>query len=171
MRERSFFMSAMGSIQPRIFAWDLRAATSLALPLAICLCFSGCGGSGPSTLPVTGVVTLDGQPCEGALVSFVPQETTGGNGGTGLTDSTGKYVTKLQDGKTPGLLPGKYKVMISKFVRPDGSLFVATGDEAPIDSNARELLPPRYSDYQYTTLQAQIDAAATPHNFDLKSKK
>lgn len=162
-------MIAVGSIEPRIFALDLRAAT-FALPLAICLWFAGCGARGPSTLPVTGVVTLDGQPCEGAVVSFVPQEATGGNGGTGLTDPTGKFVAKLQDGKTPGLLPGKYKVMISKFVRPDGKLFVAVGDEAPIDSNARELLPPRYSDYQFTTLQAEVDATSTPHTFDLKTK-
>ena len=60
------------------------------------LCFAvGCGGSGPELAPVTGVVTLDGKPVEGKLVSFTPMtftpNTESGRSSVGFTDKDGRY--------------------------------------------------------------------------------
>jgi hypothetical protein len=80
------------------------------------LFLAGCGGS---TFPsVTGTVTLDGQPLDGAVVVFSPD---GGAGGgqvaTGVTDSDGSFkmgTLKLGD----GVRPGKYHVTITKTAEP-----------------------------------------------------
>jgi hypothetical protein len=73
----------------------------------------GCGESGPALVPVHGTVTLNGKPLEGALVSFQPdasmedaipaEDVTGPNGNY-------KALTKGRS----GVMPGKYKVVVSK---------------------------------------------------------
>ncbi|MDA1229378.1 MAG: hypothetical protein O2856_01265, partial [Planctomycetota bacterium] len=60
------------------------------------LYIAGCGSNGvqppdPSVV-VTGVVTMDGEPLAKATVRFVPTEgQKQGFGGSGATDSAGKY--------------------------------------------------------------------------------
>ncbi len=79
----------------------------------------GCGGGSPlDTVPVSGTVTLDGTPVEGATVVFAP---TAGDGtaATGITDRNGRYLlTTLAP--NDGALPGSYMVMISKTEREGG---------------------------------------------------
>lgn len=136
---------------------------------------AGCGPKLPETIPVTGVVTLDGAPCADALVTFIPIEETKGNGGAGYTAADGKFTAHLHDGQSgkgpPGLLPGKYKVVINKSVNPDGTPFVRDPNVAPIDSNARELLPATYSDFEKTTLRLEVGLASIDQKFELKSGK
>lgn len=133
---------------------------------------SGCGG-GAATVPVSGTVSLDGKPFPGAVVTFVPHAGTVGYGGQAQTDDQGNFTAHMQDGTTaegkPGLLPGEYKVVVNKLVKPDGTVFVASEDEAPIDSNAREVVPAKYSDYQQTTLTANINGSTDALKFELKS--
>jgi len=81
----------------------------LALVLAGSLpVLAGCGG--PKLVPVTGVVTFDGKPVEGATVTFVSED--GKNSFSGSTDASGKY--SLQEGEKVGALPGAYKVLVVK---------------------------------------------------------
>ena len=79
------------------------------------VCVLGCGGGtgeGPATVPVTGTVTLDGTPVEGATVSFSPEDKAN-RAATGLTDSDGRFeLGTIQPGD--GAMPGSYKVAISK---------------------------------------------------------
>ena len=137
--------------------------------------FVGCQAPPPNTIPVTGIVTLDGAPCADALVTFIPQGETKGNGGAGYTDAEGKFIARLHDGQSgkgpPGLLPGKYKVLINKSVNPDGSPAVRDPNVAPIDSTARESLPAIYSDYEQSKLQVEVGLASVHEKFDLKSGK
>ncbi len=67
---------------------------------AIIACACGCGGgSGLDMATVSGVVTLDGQPLEGAIVTFVPQDATTPNSGSmsiGITDAQGHVSTGLR---------------------------------------------------------------------------
>jgi hypothetical protein len=137
--------------------------------------FAGCGAPSPETTPVTGIVTFDGPPCANAIVSFIPIEETKGNGGVGYTNVEGKFTAHLHDGQTgkgpPGLLPGKYKVVINKAVNPDGTPYVPDPNVAPIDSSARELLPPIYSNFDQTTLQIEVGTERVDAKFELKSGK
>jgi hypothetical protein len=72
----------------------------------------GCGG-GPKLVSVTGTVTMNGKPLEGANISFAPEP---GNAvetaGTDITGPEGNY--KLMYQGRSGVSPGKYKVAISK---------------------------------------------------------
>jgi hypothetical protein len=83
---------------------------SLTLAAGGLLFLSGCGGS---ALPsVTGTVTLDGQPLDGAQVVFGP-DGPGGQVATAVTDSSGRFrmgTYKPED----GVRPGKYRVTITK---------------------------------------------------------
>lgn len=148
--------------------------------LLLVAALTGCQDAPPPTIAVTGIVTLDGVPCADAVVTFVPTGETKGNGGAGYTDAEGKFTAHLHDGQTgqgpPGLLPGKYKVVINKSVNPDGTPAVRNPDVAPIDSTARELLPSSYSNYDQTTLQLEISdkaglLAVVHERYDLKSGK
>jgi hypothetical protein len=141
--------------------------------LFLALTQTGCGPKPPETIPVTGLVTLDGQPCPSAGVTFIPQGDTQGRGGMGQTDGAGRFTVHLDDGKSAhgpaGLLAGNYKVLISKLVNPDGTPFQGSPDVAPIDSNARETLPEKYSHYEQTTLSANIQPPSQDLKFELQS--
>ena len=77
------------------------------LAFLACLLTLGCG-SGYST--VTGTVTLDGAPLASATVMFTSEDNN--RVATGFTDASGNF-TMTADNKD-GVLPGKYKVSVSK---------------------------------------------------------
>ena len=84
----------------------------------------GCGG--PTILPVSGTVRLDGKPYQKAVVSFQPIGDKGnpnsGRGSVGVTDETGQF-TLTYDGTRPGALIGKHRVRI----------FTEFGAKPPVD--------------------------------------
>ena len=126
----------------------------------------GCGGAPaatplPETVPVTGVITLDGQPIAAAAVTFIPQGQTKGIECQGTTDEGGRYQLQQQHG-AEGAPPGSYKVVISRLLRGEG---------AGAGGIAVESLPPRYSDVRVSQLTAVIPQAGGEFNFDLQSKK
>jgi len=106
---------------------------------------SGCG-DGPSLVPVSGIVTLDGKPLEGATLSFVP---VAGNpistGGSDVTGPNGNFKMTYQ-GRT-GLAPGKYKILISKTeeVIPKGKdispIFAKASVEKQLMGLTKETIP------------------------------
>lgn len=83
------------------------------LALAIVLFIvPGCGrqpGTEP-TAPVTGTVTLDGQPIAGVSIAFIPQR---GRPASGLTDASGKFTLSTFD-TADGAVVGSHKVMITE---------------------------------------------------------
>ena len=74
----------------------------------------GCGESGPTLVPVSGTVTLNGKPLEGAVISFQPVDvsTPGAMLAEDVTGPDGNYKA-LTKGRS-GVMPGKYKVVVSK---------------------------------------------------------
>lgn len=72
----------------------------------------GCGDSG-SNAPVSGVVTLDGNPLSGIRVTFFPEAATGnaapGPYSTAVTDSEGKF-SLVDRYDNPGAMVWKHKV-------------------------------------------------------------
>ena len=125
---------------------------------------------GPPLVPVEGVVTLDGQPLAGAVVTLIPKGETRGQASHGRTDATGKFTVTSSDGKRVGATVGSYQVVISKYVNPDGSDFVGSADVSPMDAGYRELLLPAYSDVQSSRLVAEVPAAGAKLEFKLLSK-
>ncbi len=79
-------------------------ATRIVLGLTLCmLAFSGCS-SKDSRIAVSGTVTRDGKPLDGASIAFVGNG--GGSIGTGITDAEGNFTLRAA--------PGKNKVTVSK---------------------------------------------------------
>jgi hypothetical protein len=121
---------------------------------ALMLLAAGCG-TGDGLVSVAGTVTVNNQPAGNAAVTFIPLAGTPGNGGTALADSSGRYEIMNAQGQK-GLPPGKYKVTISRRLNADGS--TPDPNVPPIESQARETLPPHYTDPEKTELTADVSA-------------
>jgi hypothetical protein len=113
------------------------------LALAV-LCLSGCGSSdGYKLAPVSGTITLDGQPLAGASVSFQPTGggATPGPGSAAVTDAGGKYELKTAEAEgRPGAVVGAHVVRITG---------VQDQRDAADDTQrppATDPVPPRYRD-------------------------
>jgi len=143
----------------------------------------GCSGSKSGSLAtVSGVVTHNGNPVEGAKVIFhstveVEGKTQAAYGA--LTDSSGKYVIATS-GKEPGIPPGLYKVTITKLLGKGGtpeeldpgqmdamiSDVGTAGKGGPVN-----LLPREYATLATSKLSATLDVGKNDDkNFDLKGK-
>ena len=75
----------------------------------------GCNGD---IVPVSGKVTLDGEPLAGAVINFQPirdssAEPPAATGSVGHTDAQGQYVLRLVDPDQTGALVGEHTVTIS----------------------------------------------------------
>jgi len=157
---------------------------SYAACTAAALLLAGCGGPGAvKTVPVTGTVTLDGNPVEGATVSFAPQATEGRTA-VGVTDSQGKFKLNTA-GAGAGAMPGKYNVAISKTT--GGAVAAApTSQEEGMQRAEEQMagggflpkgpvevkdeLPPIYKDPKTSGLTADVGASGTnDFAFPLKS--
>jgi hypothetical protein len=81
----------------------------VALPL-------GCKGRDPGTVPVSGRVTLDGQPLANATVTFTPAEASGARllpQSSGKTDEQGRFSLKVDTGQRSGAIVGLHRVRVS----------------------------------------------------------
>src|SRR5262245_20460377 len=74
----------------------------------------GCDGR-RTPVPVSGTVTLDGKPVDGAIVTFhLLGDDKDGRPVAGQTDKTGTF--RLKTGNEDGARPGEYKVVIVRNV-------------------------------------------------------
>jgi hypothetical protein len=127
----------------------------------------GCGDSRPYDLaPVSGVVTLDGQPLVAADIVFQPQgqgEENPGPGSNGRTDESGHYELKtIRD--EPGAVVGPHTVRIySHKPKQPGSSDV---DVVP----RKELVPERYNAQTELVFDVPEDGT-TEADFPLTTKR
>lgn len=127
--------------------------------LAICATLTGCGSGNVPLIPVSGVVTLDGEPLVDAEVIF---EHHAGRPSVGRTDNAGRY-TLTYVGTQRGALPGEHKVRISTFLEPDSD----SSDPVKMEGR-KETVPARYN--QQTELSVEVGASRKePYDFELKS--
>jgi|688.fasta_scaffold30200_4 hypothetical protein len=130
-------------------------ASFLALAALVVPAVSGCSaGKGNSFPKVTGSVTVDGKPADGAVLLFYPE---GGRAAsaTASADATGKFtvITNME----PGIAPGRYKVTASW---PDPSQRATAEDlQRGISKDAPDLLGGRYVAPDRTTISAEVTAA------------
>jgi hypothetical protein len=142
------------------------------LLLGVCLlALAGCGsGGGGAELPVSGVVTLDGNPVANALVGFSPDEGIDQtSSGFARTGSDGKFVVTGSGGKK-GLVPGRYKVTVSKGqANTSGQMDDTTG--AVVEADIKDEFPPIYSDPTRTVLAFSVTGDGKPIEIKLDSKR
>ena len=115
----------------------LRSQWKCLVCLAALALLVGCGTStGPNTVPVTGLVTLDGTPVPGAVVTFSPQ-TADGQAAAGTTDGSGRFeLTTSVSGD--GAVPGSYFVGISKTSGGEAAVGAGQVDEDAAYKEAEE---------------------------------
>lgn len=155
-----------------------RIVRRVCLGLFLCYGFTGCGEgvvepNWPDVVPCSGTVTMDGKPLAQAMVLYIPDISTKGQGGSGTTDESGKYTVSSRNAKgemVPGIIPGKYKVAFSRMVKPDGTVWTpdATNSAGPATVGAREELPLKYSNAANSIQMAEVKAGGAPIDFTLK---
>ena len=143
-----------------------------AFVLIILVAFAaGCSDSGPKTYPVEGVITHNGEPVEGATVTFTAASATSAMARTG---AGGKYTLVATSGAA-GAEEGTYTVTISKKEAvPTGRKVPGIGpdgEDAMVDEMAvKELLPTAYGSAQNTPLKnIAVEAKKlNTHDFNLE---
>ncbi len=146
--------------------------------LGCVLVLAGCGGAPhdpnrPKTVPVTGTVTHNGKPVEGATVTFMAQNPQG-RGATGRTDEAGRF-TLTTFGANDGAIPGEYRVKIAKTL-VEGQLSQEQAQQsqeqgkpipAPVE---KDLLPLKYKKAETSGLTASVQAdGENDFPFELKN--
>lgn len=135
------------------------------------LILAGCSGEPEhddvEVIPVSGTVTVDGDVLPAVAVTFVPVGETGGRGGFGGTDASGKFSLKYGDGRD-GVPPGEYRVLFSRTVKPDGTPLGP--EEMAADAGAENVLPERFNDVERTPIRAVVSQVESEFTFDIKSR-
>jgi hypothetical protein len=125
------------------------------LPLLICLTLTaGCGSGRPKCVAVSGVVTYQGKPVEGATVIFMPPKS---RPATGFTDAQGRFTLQTFSAGDGGVL-GEHVVCITKTVIDPNA-----ANKSPY-SKTKSVLPARYG----TPLKSPLKATVTgegPNDF------
>lgn len=154
------------AIPARLLLRPAMRPTLCGLSAILLLWLSGCGSSDGFTLvPVSGTITLDGQPLAGATVSFQPagSQTAPGPGSGAVTDASGKYTLKTAEAiSRPGAVVGAHTVR-----------FTGVQDQRAADDDtqrppALDPVPARYRD---PGLTFDVPAGGTDQaDFELTSR-
>lgn len=123
------------------------------------LCFCGCPSSGNIGW-VEGVVTLDGDPVEGATVRFYP--VVDGRGSSGKTDANGHYELRYTR-SADGAIVGEHRVTVSTRVIADNY-----DPENKVEGRA-ETMPKKYLDRKKTELTATVESGSNTIDLPLTS--
>jgi len=144
-----------------------------ALSLAV---IAGCGPSAPSNRPktnvVTGKVTYQGAPVEGATVSFLPADPKG-RGAVGRTDASGQYKLTTFGGGGDGAVAGSYRVTVaktttkSKLTEEQEKEYMGKGTPIP-PPDVTEGLPVKYKQDATSGLTADVKEGGGTFDFELK---
>jgi len=121
---------------------------------------AGCGGgtdewveAREKVYPASGVVTLDGQPVEGATVIF--HSTTNKISAQGMTDEDGRYhVMTYED--NDGAVAGKHTVTVRKSEYVKKQTRHHTEEEPSYYKVATEILPEEFATEKTTTLEVTV---------------
>ena len=128
--------------------------------VVLALACVGCGGGGssdaPDTVPVSGTITMDGEPLADARVVFAAANPADRlRTVSGITDSSGEYELEFTSSQS-GAQPGKYLVSVSTY-REDEEGGAPRPETVPANYNAQ------------TTLTAEVSADSKVHDFELDS--
>ncbi|HMO85216.1 MAG TPA: hypothetical protein PKC18_09885 [Lacipirellulaceae bacterium] len=120
--------------------WLPSLATGAALLLLPAL-LTGCSDGRPTRVPVSGIVTIDGQPLPYGNIKFVP---SGARPSAGKIDENGRFKLTCYDGDD-GVVVGRHRVAIS-------------ASKILSESKIQWYAPKKYADFRTSELEFDIDA-------------
>jgi hypothetical protein len=110
--------------------------------LVLLAALAGCG-DGLTRVSVEGKITAKGKPVDNATIQFIPTGATKGEGGIGRSDSAGNFtLTGSRQGRQ-GVVPGEYKVRVSRRVGLDGTILPPEAKE--VENPSKETVPTQYA--------------------------
>lgn len=116
---------------------------------------AGCGkeSNAPATVPVTGKVTLGGEPVAAAIVSLTPSaDSAGAVPAQATTNESGEFEVQsvFNQGRTTqaGMTPGDYTLTVTKLEQLPA--------QTQITRAPKNLLPKRYESTDSSDLKAKI---------------
>lgn len=136
----------------------------------------GCGDDSglDQRYPVSGMVTVKGQPLPSGRIDFLPDDPEKGRPATGEIRDGAYRLTTLNE--NDGALPGSYKVTVASR-QVDTTKVVATIKEkgggarqhevAKAQQSAKNLIPPKYLLAETSGLTAKVAEQSNDLNFDL----
>ena len=142
----------------------MHRSNSALAALGLAIAIAGCSQQATlTTEPVEGVVTLDGQPVEGAIVTFQPVTEGQGTSAGGRTDASGKYtltVTTGDGGAGAGTTPGEYMIGVTKNAVEEIGAHdenADSGGDQGVEGDAGEsLVPLRYNNPRTSGLTGTV---------------
>lgn len=151
-----------GTLSVKLFR-SLTANRRFCWIFLLAIACQGCGQQGLPLTKVSGNVTLDGSPLEGAQVTFEP--VSGERPSFGITNSSGNYSLKFTQDR-PGGLPGEHIIRISTWTAP-------TEQSGKWTEGTTEKIPAYYNDKakDSTDMRQTLKGSSTTINFAIDSKK
>ncbi len=131
----------------------VRTGTVAWASLILALLLTGCGSDGPERGIVTGEVTLNGEPLQGADIEFQPDE---GSPSYGMTDRKGRYDLMYTRDKR-GAMIGEHTVRITTSTTDTD----ARGNEVAVPQR----VPPKYN--ARSELTRQVKPGKNKFDFEL----
>ena len=147
---------------------------SFALLLVLCVLATGCSTPPPPIVPVSGVLTIKGEPLRNAEVKFVPMhENLDGNAvAAGVTDKNGKYVLMLPGVPEPGCYACECKILVVEGPMPDAARADSNAGFAAANAYRKSLsnrpIPSQYERVGTTPLTITVTAEDSEYNFEIK---
>ena len=116
-----------------------RSAAAMRLLILLCLAvLAGCDDR-PTRVPVSGIVTIDGQPLNRGNIKFVPKE---GRPSAGTIGSDGRFTLTCYDGNDGALL-GTHRVQVA-------------ANRIISDSKIEWFAPPKYADFRTSEISVDV---------------
>jgi hypothetical protein len=128
---------------------------------------AGCG-DGLKRVHVQGKVTALSQPIDNAVVSFMPLGATKGEGGIARSDREGNFSLTGSRRGDKGVVPGEYKIRVSRLVTRNGALLDPAATEAD-NPGSYDSVPRPYSSGD-SPLKATVPEEGGPITIDIPVK-
>lgn len=158
----------------------LQGKFGLGLICLVMLATIGCGGSSrPKMAKVSGTVTLDGKPLEGAQVVFIADGAP--RNATGTTDAAGKFTLTTFEANDGAVL-GEHSITVTKMTSsapamsaddPSGgygaAMSSAGGGDATMGGLVSSQLPAKYGDPKQSGLKHSVTDGANDVKLELTS--
>jgi hypothetical protein len=146
--------------------------------LLLLVASSGCGRGLPETAPVTGRVTLGGQPVPGGAIQFWPKS---GRPARGAIQPDGTYTLTTFDDKDGAVL-GQHVVTIEatrvegpvppiKSTEDEIAYYSRPGAKPLVEPKIERLVPERYGRRETSGLSAEVRRGGNQLDFNLEGGK